>query len=118
MIDGNTALKQKGRAGKSPRLEVEAGTTVRLYPGSQKIALRALSEWTPLSSLSAFALVWSEGTLSFSLLLRTGAQYLSRDTLEKRETEHMQRVQASLKQHLKRSGIEAHWGIVEIQTRS
>lgn len=98
------------------RRAVEVGTTVRLFPVNSKTALRALLEWMPLYSLSAWALVLRQETLSFSLQHRTGAPFPLPDTLETSAIGRMQLLQRSLRQHLKRYGIDALEGGIDLTT--
>lgn len=112
----DTPRRRIGRESRSRRV-VEVGTTVRLYPVNSRTALRALWEWTPLISLSAWALVLREGTLCFSLQHQTGAPFPLPDTLETSAIGRMQLLLKSLRQHLKPYGIDALEGGIDLTTR-
>jgi len=87
------------------RLAVEAVSIVHLSPAKPSIVLRALSGWTLISSLNAYALVWSRGVLSFSVQLRTEGQSLLPDTLAMSVDARMQLALKSLETHLSLYGV-------------
>ena len=106
MTDSRVTPEQKNsRVGTTRRVVAEVAI-VHLSSASTSTVWRALSEWMPLYSLSAYALVLSAGTLSFSVQLRTEAPSLSRDTLVMSAAARMRLVLQSLRMHLSLYGVD------------